>query len=125
MRVYELAKQLGMESRLLIPELVRLGIEVTSHSNTLDDETARRIMEALQGKDDHGGSLKSLKVKRGDSDKVVAQTKRGAPRGFTNRQGVKGGRGSTSDFPFQVVWLTHSLAFDIRPHLLSRCFRLR
>ena len=96
MRVYELAKQLGMESRLLIPELVRLGIEVTSHSNTLDDESAGRIMEALQGKDDHGGNLKSLKVKRGDSDKVVAHTKRGELRGSANRQGVKGGRASSA-----------------------------
>ena len=67
MRVYELAKKLGMESRLLIPELVRLGIEVTSHSNTLDEDTARRIMEALQGKEGRAGSLGSLKVKRGDS----------------------------------------------------------
>jgi translation initiation factor IF-2 len=96
MRVYELAKKLGMESRLLIPELVRLGIEVTSHSNTLDDETARRITEALQGKDAHAGSLKSLKVKGGDSDKVVAQAKKGELRGSSSRQSAKGGRASSA-----------------------------
>ncbi|WP_447969162.1 translation initiation factor IF-2 [Nitrospira sp. M1] len=50
MRVYELAKKLGMESRVLIPELVQLGIEVTSHSNTLDDESVRRAVEVIQGK---------------------------------------------------------------------------
>ena len=33
MRVYELAKQLGMENRELIPELKRLGIPVASHSS--------------------------------------------------------------------------------------------
>ena len=50
MRVYELAKKLGVESRILIPELVRLGIDVASHSNTLDDESVRRATEALKGK---------------------------------------------------------------------------
>ena len=57
MRVYELAKKLGVESRVLIPELVRLGIDVTSHSNTLDDDSVRRATEALQGKvlSDGGG----------------------------------------------------------------------
>ena len=49
MRVYELAKKLGMESRTLIPALARLGIKVTSHSNTLDEETTQRACEALQG----------------------------------------------------------------------------
>ena len=92
MRVYELAKKLGMESRLLIPELVRLGIEVTSHSNTLDEETARRIMEAIQGPAAPAGSLKSLKVKGGGSDKVGGQTKKGALRGSSSRQSTKGGR---------------------------------
>ena len=92
MRVYELAKKLGMESRLLIPELIRLGIEVTSHSNTLDEETAQRIMEAIQGQDAPDGSLKSLKVKGGGSDKVVGQTKKGELRGSSGRQSTKGSR---------------------------------
>ncbi|UCE64259.1 MAG: translation initiation factor IF-2, partial [Nitrospirota bacterium] len=92
MRVYELAKKLGMESRLLITELVRLGIDVTSHSNTLDDETAGRIMEAIQGGDAPAGSLKSLKVKVGDSGKVVGQTKKGELRGSSSRPKEKGGR---------------------------------
>ncbi|RMH35258.1 MAG: translation initiation factor IF-2, partial [Nitrospirae bacterium] len=48
MRVYELAKKLGMESRQLIPELVRMGIEVTSHSNALDEATAQRVLQAFQ-----------------------------------------------------------------------------
>ncbi len=50
MRVHELAKKLGMESRLLIPELVRLGIQVTTHSNTLDEDTAKWAMDVIQGK---------------------------------------------------------------------------
>jgi len=49
MRVYELAKKLGMDSRALIPELVRLGIEVTSHSNALGDDDVKKAMTALSG----------------------------------------------------------------------------
>jgi len=52
MRVHEIAKKLGMESRLVIPELVRLGIQVTSHSNTVEDDAARWAMDLLQGKVD-------------------------------------------------------------------------
>jgi translation initiation factor IF-2 len=50
MRVHEIAKKLGMESRLLIPELVRLGIQVTSHSNAVEDDAAQWAMDVLQGK---------------------------------------------------------------------------
>jgi translation initiation factor IF-2 len=47
MRVYELAKQLGMENRDLIPELKRMGITVTSHSSTLDDGVVQKALEKL------------------------------------------------------------------------------
>ncbi len=49
MRVHEIAKKLGMESRLVIPELVRLGIQVTSHSNAVEDDAARWAIDVLQG----------------------------------------------------------------------------
>lgn len=47
MRVYELAKQLGMENRDLIPELKRLGIAVASHSSALDEDTVQKALEKL------------------------------------------------------------------------------
>jgi translation initiation factor IF-2 len=50
MRVHEIAKKLGMESRSLIPELVRLGFQVSSHSNAVDDAAAQWAMDVLQGK---------------------------------------------------------------------------
>jgi translation initiation factor IF-2 len=52
MRVHEIAKKLGMESRLVIPELVRLGIQVTSHSNAVEEDAARWAMDVLRGKVD-------------------------------------------------------------------------
>ena len=47
MRVYELAKKLGMENRVLIPELKKMGISVTSHSNALDDGIVQKVLEKL------------------------------------------------------------------------------
>jgi translation initiation factor IF-2 len=47
MRVYELAKQLGMENRDLIPELKRMGITVASHSSALDDDVVQKALEKL------------------------------------------------------------------------------
>ncbi|HEY7532807.1 MAG TPA: translation initiation factor IF-2 N-terminal domain-containing protein, partial [Nitrospiraceae bacterium] len=45
MRVYELAKQLGMENRDLIPELKRMGIAVSSHSSALEEDAVRKVLE--------------------------------------------------------------------------------
>ncbi|HJT19624.1 MAG TPA: translation initiation factor IF-2 [Nitrospira sp.] len=50
MRVYELAKQLGMENRDLIPELKRLGIAVASHSSALEDDAVQKVLEKLGSK---------------------------------------------------------------------------
>ena len=50
MRVYELAKKLGKESRVLIAELGKLGIAVSSHSNTLSEEDVKKALKALSGK---------------------------------------------------------------------------
>ena len=47
MRVYELAKQLGMENRDLIPELKRLGITVASHSSALEPDAVQKALEKL------------------------------------------------------------------------------
>ena len=50
MRVYELAKKLGKESRILIAELGKLGIAVSSHSNALSEEDVQKALKALSGK---------------------------------------------------------------------------
>ncbi len=47
MRVYELAKKLGMENRDLIPELKRIGIAVASHSSALEEDAVQKILEKL------------------------------------------------------------------------------
>jgi translation initiation factor IF-2 len=49
-RVYELAKKLGMENRVLIPELKKMGVSVSSHSSTLDDVIVQKVFDTLASK---------------------------------------------------------------------------
>lgn len=55
MRVYELAKKLGMENRDLIPELKRMGITVASHSSALEEDTVHKALEKLGPKSKASG----------------------------------------------------------------------
>jgi len=74
MRVYALAKQLGMENRDLIPELKRMGITVASHSSVLDDDVVQKILEKLGPKlASHGkatGREAEADAGRGERSKV-------------------------------------------------------
>ena len=74
MRVYALAKQLGMENRDLIPELKRMGITVSSHSSALDDDVVQKVLEKLGPKlKAHGnttGRAAEADADRGERSKV-------------------------------------------------------
>ena len=50
-RVYELAKELGLENKELIAHLERIGITVKSHSSSLEDDEVERIKEELLAKE--------------------------------------------------------------------------
>jgi translation initiation factor IF-2 len=67
MRVYELAKKLGMENRALIPELKRLGISVASHSSALDEAAVQKALDQLTPK--AGAGQKGLMGSDGDQKK--------------------------------------------------------
>jgi len=56
MRVYELAKKLGMENRVLIPELKKLGVSVSSHSSTLEEEIVQKVLDKLAAKSKSQGT---------------------------------------------------------------------
>ncbi len=49
-RVYELAKNLGLGTKELMKELQALGTEVKSHMSGVDEETANLLMETLKEK---------------------------------------------------------------------------
>ncbi len=47
-RVYKLADQIGMQSKKVVEVLQDLGIDITSHMSTIDDETAELVKNILQ-----------------------------------------------------------------------------
>ena len=59
MRVYELARELGVQSRDLVEILQDEGIEVTSHASNVDSEQANMLRELLQG---GAGTLEELEA---------------------------------------------------------------
>jgi translation initiation factor IF-2 len=86
MRVYELAKQLGMENRELIPELKRLGIAVASHSSALEDDAVQKALEKLGSK--HKSASKSLS-RSGEGDSGRTEKHMAAESGTHHPAGAK------------------------------------
>ena len=68
MRVYELAKKLGIENRVLIPELKKMGVSVSSHSSALDDEIVQKILDKLDPKSINQGKVDGETAKSGHHD---------------------------------------------------------
>ncbi|HHW02813.1 MAG TPA: translation initiation factor IF-2 [Thermoanaerobacterales bacterium] len=56
LRVYELAKQLGVSSKKLITILEELGITVKNHMSTLEDDTAQLIVDIINEESGKGKS---------------------------------------------------------------------
>jgi len=48
MRVYEIAKEVGLESKALVAKLVEMGYPVRNHASSLDAEEATRLIEQLK-----------------------------------------------------------------------------
>jgi translation initiation factor IF-2 len=46
-RVYELAKEAGMSSKVLADKLLEQGYDIKGHSSTVDDDTAEKIRETI------------------------------------------------------------------------------
>ena len=69
MRVYELAKQLEIESKVLISELNRIDIAVSSHSNTLSEDAVQKALAVFgSGK---VSSVVSAQGKKGSGAKII------------------------------------------------------
>src|SRR5919109_2823294 len=47
-RVYELARTLGVSSKELMHELKKQGVELKSHMSSIDDETAELVVDLLK-----------------------------------------------------------------------------
>jgi translation initiation factor IF-2 len=56
-RVYELARDIGISSKSLLTELEQQGIDVKSHMSTLDEETAELILDLYRSHEQTGSSV--------------------------------------------------------------------
>jgi translation initiation factor IF-2 len=65
MRVHELAKELAVGSKELMEELKRLKVKVEHHSNTLDEETVRKLKQIYQARRGGGGVVKKITRRAG------------------------------------------------------------
>ena len=54
LKVHELAKELGLESKQLIAKAKEVGIEVTSHLSSLEEEQVSKIKEIFEKKENKG-----------------------------------------------------------------------
>ena len=82
MRVYEVAKKVGMESKELMAELKRMGVPVASHSSALEADVVARLLAKLAPQQGLGGAR--------SEDRAAARAGRGG-EGF--RQEADGGGG--------------------------------
>ena len=103
MRVYELAKQLGMENRELIPELKRMGITVASHSSALDDDVVQKALEKLSPKAKVSAKApgKEADAGRGERSKAAAPVAEESSKSDKRRILIK--RKRDDETPVEVV----------------------
>ena len=55
-RVYELARELGLDTKVLISRLNEMGIQVRNHMTALDEKLAQDVRRKLSGADKQDGS---------------------------------------------------------------------
>jgi len=85
-RIYQLAKELGMENEGLLKLLDQMGVAYKSHASTLSEEDAEAVREIVR-------EQRGLEAKRKEEEARKALPKR-PPRG-----GHHGSRGPREDHP--------------------------
>ncbi|WP_461029550.1 translation initiation factor IF-2 N-terminal domain-containing protein, partial [Streptomyces sparsus] len=78
-RVYELAKELGVESKVVMAKLQDLGEFVRSASSTIEAPVVRKLTDAFGAGGGAGGAKKSA-AKPGAPKPAASAPKPGAPR---------------------------------------------
>jgi len=70
MRVYQLAKELGLSSKELIEKLLDLNLEISNHMSALDDSDVEMILE-LFTETDEKTNTETNKTDRGNGGSSV------------------------------------------------------
>src|SRR5690242_7257503 len=84
-RVYELARDLKIESKLLVNTLKSIGVSVASHQSSISDEDVEKVKRAITGQSAApastktaatrpaaGGSVRVSRRRRGDGEQAGA-----------------------------------------------------
>src|SRR6056297_2595696 len=75
-RIYQLAKRLGMPSKELVNELKELGITVKNHMSVLSEDDEKLVMDLLsEGEDSEKESTKTKKTKMPKTEKKEQKLK--------------------------------------------------
>jgi len=72
-RVYEIAKEIGIESKVLVEKLKALGFEVKSHASALEESEARDVVENLKIE------RKANVVEKRIDDRVIRRRRKAPP----------------------------------------------
>ncbi|MFV1951714.1 MAG: translation initiation factor IF-2 [Nitrospinota bacterium] len=70
MRIHQLAKELGVKSKILVEELKRQGIEVKTHMSSIDEETAELVRSILFEQDSEKTGKKETPVSEKKTETV-------------------------------------------------------
>ncbi|MGI9198640.1 MAG: translation initiation factor IF-2 N-terminal domain-containing protein, partial [Candidatus Nanopelagicaceae bacterium] len=84
-RVHELAKQLGMESKVVLAKLKEMGEFVTSASSTIEPPVARRLIEAFPNAKIAGEAEEVKKPAKKAAAKKAAPKKKEADGSIDNK----------------------------------------
>ncbi|MET8138967.1 translation initiation factor IF-2 [Sphaerisporangium sp. NPDC005288] len=78
-RVYELAKEFGVESKVVMAKLQEMGEFVRSASSTIEAPVVRKLTEALKGSSDSRGGDRSSRAPKASPRPAPSQAGNGAP----------------------------------------------
>ena len=78
LKVHELAKELGLESKQLIAKAKEVGIEVTSHLSSLEEEQVSKIKEIFEKKENKGVKTQKNMEQEKNKEKKEKTTKKDA-----------------------------------------------
>ncbi len=77
-RIYEISRELKLSSKEVIKEAQELGIDVKSHSSTVNDEEAELIKESFQEQQEKTETSKDKKEEKAKKEKTVEDKKKPA-----------------------------------------------
>ena len=86
LKVHELAKELGLESKQLIAKAKEVGIEVTSHLSSLEEEQVSKIREIFGKKENKGVKTQKNMEQEKNKEKKEKTTKKDATSVIIRRE---------------------------------------